>query len=150
MIKVECKCGKTLSLADNLAGKFSRCPACGGTVAVPERAAGEEDEEPAPDRTALEVKPERAAAAPRPVVAPPKKGAPPQVACPKCGALFPVDTPFCNKCAIMIATGQPIAGVVPGGMSAPRKAKRDLSWVKWAVIGAVLVIGAVVALKMRH
>ena len=40
-IRIECECGKTLKLRDNLAGRKVQCPECGAVLKVP--AAGHED-----------------------------------------------------------------------------------------------------------
>jgi hypothetical protein len=156
MIRFTCVCGRALNLPDKLGGKFTRCPGCGGTVSVPEAPPGDSDAEPPRDASPLNLETPAKPAAPRLVPPPPghgKRGAAPgpQVACPRCGGLYAADALFCPKCAVVLATGQPIAGVVPGGMNAPRAAKQNkYGWVKWAVVLVVLLIAAVVAAKMLN
>jgi hypothetical protein len=45
-IPLECACGRSLRVKDELAGRKVKCPQCGGVLAVPKPAAAEEDDEP--------------------------------------------------------------------------------------------------------
>lgn len=151
MILVSCKCGRTLELEDRLAGRFARCPGCGGTVSIPERPPTPDDVEPPPDRSPLDLSDRKRPPRPAPVPVPPpgKRGPPPpSVPCPRCGELYGTDAIFCPKCAVMLATGEPIAGVVPGGMKASKPPRRgSRAWIAWLVILAVLAAAAAVAIR---
>jgi hypothetical protein len=44
-IPLDCACGRSLRVKDELAGRKVKCPQCGGVLAVPEPPAAEEDDE---------------------------------------------------------------------------------------------------------
>lgn len=151
MIKVVCVCGHVQNLADRMGGKFCRCPKCGGTVAVPDAPPPDDGDTPAPDHSPLNLDSRfvktRPPPPPAPGALPGGRPAPPaKIACPSCHAEYGADAIFCQKCAILLATGEPVAGLVPGGVSGPRAARRHgFDWRKWLVIALVVTVLAVVA-----
>ncbi|MCE9583534.1 MAG: hypothetical protein K8T20_13695 [Planctomycetes bacterium] len=165
MISLRCSCGKKLHVPDTMAGKKGKCPGCGASVAVPRAGYIDEDgDEVAEDLSALELEeaPAGAAKSARPVPQePPKTGeilsapvAAPEirkaVTCPVCGERYPGHVLACARCAIDLATGKPLAGVVPGRMSAPRPPGDDartrlLKTVARIAIACALAIALVAA-----
>lgn len=73
------------------------------------------------------------------------------IECPCCGARYGADAVFCAKCAVVLATGEPVAGLVPGGASVPRPRRRnEFPWQRALVIVALITLLAViVALVFR-
>lgn len=153
MIKVVCHCGHVQNLADRLGGKFTRCPSCQGTVSVPDAPPEADDYEAPRDMSPLDMDSRfmKSPAKKLPAAAPGvdvkgRTAAPPMIACPSCSAQYATDILFCPKCAVILATGEPVAGLVPGGSSAPRARRANqFHWQKWLVIAVVLTILAIVA-----
>ncbi len=153
MIKVVCHCGHVQNLADRMGGKFTRCPSCQGSVSVPDAPPVADDYEEPVDNSALNLdsrfmkSPVKKLPAAAPGVAVNgRPAAPPKIACPSCNAEYAMDVLFCPKCAVILATGEPVAGLVPGGSSAPRARRaNEFHWQKWLAIAVVLTILAVVA-----
>lgn len=86
-ILVPCSCGKRLKVKAAYAGRKVKCPACGGTVAVPAAKAPTPAPAPAPaSRTAAEKD------------------------CPSCLAAVPAAVVLCVHCGFDFRTGKSIAG----------------------------------------
>ena len=145
MIALRCACGKKLQGPDQMAGRTGKCPACGESVPVPRAGFVDEDGETvASDNSALELgedpgqpksrPPAPAAAAASAAAARLAVGAP--ISCPRCKTTYGPGAIFCPRCAIDLQTGKPLAGVVPGHMSAPRPVRAE--WPAWLVISAFL------------
>ncbi|MEK7468396.1 MAG: hypothetical protein AAB074_13385 [Planctomycetota bacterium] len=137
MIALRCTCGKKLQVPDRMAGRTGKCPDCGEPVPVPRAGFVDEDGETvASDNSALElgddpVQPKSRPPAPAAAAAAAssarrgKAGNAPSIACPRCGTAYGVEAIFCPQCAVDLRTGRPVAGVVPGHMSAPRAVRSE-------------------------
>ncbi len=94
MITFVCKCGKSLRVKDELAGKRARCPACSQVVVVPQGAAGGDS---------LNVAVDEAAQGP----------AAPSSLCPHCHVELPAGAVLCTTCGFDTRTGKQVVGRVP-------------------------------------
>ncbi len=89
-IQVDCACGASFKVKDEMAGRKGKCPKCGGQIAVPAPAKELE----------LELEPTTDVGLARPASPP----------CPSCGIVYPPQIVVCTRCGIELATGQFIAG----------------------------------------
>ncbi|KAF0245500.1 MAG: hypothetical protein FD180_1542 [Planctomycetota bacterium] len=164
MIALRCTCGKKLQVPDRMAGRTGKCPACGEPVPVPRAGfVDDEGETVASDNSPLELGedpapksrvPAVASAAPAAAAAR-RKGGPagPTIPCPRCGKAYGTEAIFCPLCAVDLRTGHPLAGVVPGHMSAPRPVRADSAFglfirhpVVRLVLGGLLLAAALFAI----
>lgn len=145
MITFACECGKALRVADEHAGKRSKCPACATPLVVPKvsAAAGTASSPAASTRVASAtttprkpVAPAAAPARPKPRPAPQEEPdddgrpynldeAPAGRPCPNCRKPLPsADATFCVKCGFNLATGQKATFEAAVPTKAKAKAKK--------------------------
>lgn len=124
-IRVQCRCGQTLSVPDAMAGKSGKCPKCAEIIRIP-AASSSGSTKPA-GATKAPVQPVKPTKSPNPTASQPKsppvggaldqlfadaglgKKAGPE--CPSCKAPIDPTATLCVRCGFHLASGQKIRGV---------------------------------------
>ncbi|MEO1525267.1 MAG: hypothetical protein AAFX06_07505 [Planctomycetota bacterium] len=160
-IQVSCKCGKSLTVKDQFAGKAVKCPSCGQALRVPGGQAGPAQPAAQP-AAAPAAQPVGAVAAGNPLSDLfDEEGFDTGIAavCSQCGAPMEAHAVLCTKCGFNKATGEMIQGhLTPGldissGTLALQKAAADMkaadkmqksmtekSGMPWWMLGLVLFV----------
>ena len=137
-IRVQCQCGQSLNVPDNLAGKSGKCPKCGGVIRIPGAGGSSTPQVASKPTAAKPVAAKPVAAKPtgpkvaqaKAAVATPAKQAPAPPAksaglgdffdeagltkktgkfCPNCDTSIPDVGAVCVKCGFNLETGQKLA-----------------------------------------
>jgi hypothetical protein len=143
-IRIQCKCGKSLAVKDQFAGKTVKCPGCGQPLRVPEASGGQT----AGGSRPASGKPAAPAAKPAPAAASVASagfdnsmdelfdeegfGSNITSVCPACGSQMAAEAVLCTRCGFNKATGEKVqghsnsAGDISAGAMALDKAAEDM------------------------
>ncbi|TWU01784.1 hypothetical protein [Neorhodopirellula pilleata] len=141
-IAIQCRCGKSLSVRDELAGKAVKCPGCSQPVRIPDGPSKPAAASPVAAKPGV-AKPVASRPAPTPAAAPrssmddlfAEEGMDRQVTsiCPACNAEMATGAVLCMKCGFNQQTGERmqahlVAGVdIDAGTMALMRAEKDMA-----------------------
>lgn len=125
-IRVQCKCGQVLNVADTMAGKAGKCPKCQNVLKIPSSGGQAGSSSPATAQktpspsnpSAVARKASAKTASPVPPVAASRMDAMFEEAgltkkvgnfCPNCDTPFPNGAILCTKCGLNLQTGEKLA-----------------------------------------
>jgi len=126
-IRVTCRCGQSLSVADAMAGKSGKCPKCSEILRIPSSSGGSETASSAAKGTSKPKSASTTSPIPKPAAVAKKSSAPSDNAldklfseagldkpkgpqCPSCKAPIDPNAALCTSCGFHLATGQKMKG----------------------------------------